>query len=50
MEQQKRFATDPIEIVCDGKVRWEQVVKIYNLLYGAGASDITFAMTGQGHE
>ena len=50
MQQQKRFASDPIQIVCDGKVRWEQVVKIYNLLYGAGASDITFTMTEQGHE
>jgi biopolymer transport protein ExbD len=45
MRDEKRFASDPIEIVCGGEVKWEQVAKIYNMLYGAGASDITFTMT-----
>ena len=42
---QKRFATDPIEIVCGESVRWEHLAKIYNMFYGAGLTDITFAMT-----
>ena len=50
MKQQKRFAGDPIEMVCQPEVKWEQVVRIYNMLYGAGASDITFTMTEQGNE
>jgi biopolymer transport protein ExbD len=42
---QKRFATDPVEIVCDPELRWEHLAKIYNILYGAGLTDITFRMT-----
>ncbi|GAI50485.1 unnamed protein product, partial [marine sediment metagenome] len=42
---QKRFATDPIEIICDADVKWQHLAKIYNLLYGAGLTDITFEMT-----
>jgi len=44
---QKRFATDPVEIVCDPEVKWEHLAKIYNVFYGAGMSDITFVMTEQ---
>ena len=42
---QKRFATDPIEIICDANVKWQNLAKIYNLFYGAGLTDITFEMT-----
>jgi biopolymer transport protein ExbD len=42
---QKRFATDPVEIVCDGQVKWDNVAKIYNTFYGTGLTDITFRMT-----
>ncbi len=42
---QKRFAGDPIEIVCDKEVKWEHLAKIYNLFFGAGLTDITFQMT-----
>lgn len=42
---QKRYASDPVEIVCDGGVRSEDWIKIYNMFYGAGLTDITFAMT-----
>jgi biopolymer transport protein ExbD len=42
---QKRFADDPVEIVCDAEVKWQHLAKIYNLLYGAGLTDITFQMT-----
>ena len=42
---QKRFAADPIEIVCDPEVKWEHLAKIYNVFYGAGLTDITFRMT-----
>lgn len=43
--EQRRFATDPIEIYCAANVKWEHLAKIYNLFYGAGLTDITFAMT-----
>lgn len=43
--EQKRFAEDPIEIICDAQVKWEHLAKIYNLFYGAGLTDITFRMT-----
>ena len=42
---QKRFATDPIEIVCGPEVKWEYLAKIYNMFFGAGLTDITFQMT-----
>ncbi len=42
---QKRLATDPIEIVCTPDVKWQHLAKIYNLLYGAGLTNITFEMT-----
>ncbi len=42
---QKRFVSDPIEIVCDLEVKWEHLTKIYNLFFGAGLTDITFRMT-----
>ena len=42
---QKRFATDPIEIVCGAGVKWEYLAKIYNMFFGAGLTDITFQMT-----
>ena len=44
---QKRTTDDPIEIHCDDYVRWDDLVKIYNVLQAAGISDITFQMTGQ---
>ena len=44
---QKRTASDPIELRCGGQVRWDDLVKIYNVLQAAGISDITFQMTGQ---
>jgi len=45
MRAQKRIACDPIEIVCEGNVSWEHLVKVYNLLFGMGIEDITFRMT-----
>ena len=42
---QKRFATDPIEVICSPKVKWDYLAKIYNVFYGAGLTDITFRMT-----
>lgn len=42
---QKRFASDPIEIICDADVKWQHLAKIYNLFYGAGLTDIAFEMT-----
>lgn len=45
--EQKRFAEDPIEVICNGDVKWDHLAKIYNLFYGAGLTDITFRMTGQ---
>ena len=42
---QKRFATDPVEIVCEPEVKWDHLAKIYNMFFGAGLTDITFRMT-----
>jgi len=42
---QKRFADDPIEIICAPEVKWDHLAKIYNAFYGAGLTDITFRMT-----
>jgi biopolymer transport protein ExbD len=42
---QKRFATDPIEIICAPEVKWDHLTKIYNMFFGAGLTDITFRMT-----
>jgi biopolymer transport protein ExbD len=45
LSEQKRYASDPVEIVCAGKVKWENLAQIYNVLYGMGLTDITFQMT-----
>ncbi len=42
---QKRYADDPIEIVCEADLKWEHLARIYNVLYGAGLADITLRMT-----
>jgi biopolymer transport protein ExbD len=41
---QHRFASDPIEIICEPDVKWDYFVKIYNVLYGVGLTDITFCL------
>ncbi len=33
MLTQKRFAGDPVEIICHPQVKWEYMAKIYNTLY-----------------
>ena len=45
LAEQKRFASDPIEITCAPEVKWDQIAKLYNIFYGAGLTDITFTMT-----
>jgi biopolymer transport protein ExbD len=45
LTEQKRYASDPIEITCAAEVRWEHLAKIYNVFFGAGLTDITFTMT-----
>lgn len=42
---QKRYGSDPVEIVCSPELRWEHLAKVYNTFYGAGLTDITFRMT-----
>ena len=42
---QKRYASDPVEIICNPDVKWENLARIYNVLIGMGLSDITFRMT-----
>jgi biopolymer transport protein ExbD len=44
---QKRYSSDPIEIICAPAVKWDHIAKIYNMFYGAGITDITFEMTEQ---
>ena len=45
LDSQKRIAADPIEITCTGDVTWDHLVKIYNVLYAMGITDITFNTT-----
>jgi len=45
IKRQKRYADDPIEIICDGKLKWQYLAGIYNCIYGSGLTDITFQMT-----
>ena len=45
LTQQKRFTSDPVEIVCGPEVKWEYLAKIYNVFYGMGLTDITFTIT-----
>ena len=42
---QKRLIDDPVEIICQPKVKWEHTAKIYNVFLGMGLTDITFRMT-----
>jgi biopolymer transport protein ExbD len=42
---QKRYGSDPVEIVCSPELKWEHLAKVYNTFYGAGLTDITFRMT-----
>jgi biopolymer transport protein ExbD len=45
LSEQKRYASDPVEIVCAAGVKWENLAKIYNIFVGMGLTDITFQMT-----
>jgi biopolymer transport protein ExbD len=45
MTRQKRTPGDPVEMVCEDGVEWQYVVKVYDVLYGVGITDITFRMT-----
>ena len=45
LKSQKRHVGDPVEVVCSDDVKWDYLVKIYNVLYVMGINDITFAMT-----
>ena len=42
---QKRTAADPVEIICDDDVKWDYLVKIYDVISAMGVSDITFDMS-----
>jgi len=43
--EQKRYPSDPVDIVCAAEVRWENLARIYNVLHGMGLTDITLQMT-----
>jgi len=45
MLAQKRFVSDPVEIICEPQVKWDYLTKIYNLFSGVGLTDITLPMT-----
>jgi biopolymer transport protein ExbD len=45
LSEQKRLASDPVEIICAPNVKWEHLTLVYNALYGMGITDITFQMT-----
>jgi biopolymer transport protein ExbD len=38
----KRTAADPIEITCHDDLKWDHLVKIYNIINAMGLSDVTF--------
>lgn len=42
--RRNRRAGDPVEIDCDLDVRWSELARVYNVLYGSGLRDITFQM------
>lgn len=44
LEQERRIATDPVEIACGDSVPWDLLVKVYNGLYAMGIEDITFTL------
>ena len=45
LHEQKRYTTDPVEIICAPDVKWENLARIYNVFVGMGLTDITFQMT-----
>jgi biopolymer transport protein ExbD len=45
LKSQKRNPSDPVEFVCDKRIKWLYVAKLYNVLYGMGVCNITFQMT-----
>jgi biopolymer transport protein ExbD len=45
LSSQKRYLSDPVEIVCEPAVKSDWWVKIYNVLCGMRLTDITFTMT-----
>ena len=44
LAMQKRTADDPIEISCADDVRWDNLVKIYNIINALGIQDVTFKL------
>ena len=40
----KRTADDPVEISCADDVRWDNLVKIYNIINALGIQDVTFKL------
>lgn len=45
LAEQKRLASDPIEIICAEDVKWQYLARVYNLFFAAALTDITFTMT-----
>ena len=45
LRSQKRTAHDPVEITCGDDVKWDHLVKIYNVLSVMGVNNIIFTMT-----
>ena len=43
---EKRYAGDPVEIVCGPELKWEHLARIYNAFYGAGLTDIYVTTAG----
>jgi biopolymer transport protein ExbD len=41
-QRQKRTPSDPVELDCAQNLSWEHLVKVYNLMYGMGITNITF--------
>ena len=46
LKKQNRYLSDPVEVICSGEVSWQSFVIIYDVLYGAGLTDISFDLGG----
>ena len=44
LKEQKRYYSDPVELYCRDEVEWLYIARIYNVLFGLGMSDVTFAV------
>jgi biopolymer transport protein ExbD len=47
LSAQKRKAIDPVDLSFGDDVKWDRLVKIYNVLQAMGVSDVSFTVNGE---